>query len=160
MGEIVFKHHGIVDKYLGDGFLAIFGAPVSGIVDADNAVTAAIEMKEAMGELNDYWLKEIGDPLVIGISVHTGEVVVGNIGFDKKMDYTVIGDSVNTVFRLQELTKAYPNSILISERTLRAVKADLNVREIDTRDAPSSIRDLEVYELTGTKQVGRKRAKR
>ncbi len=97
MGGIVFKHHGIVDKYLGDGFLAIFGAPVSSIQDADNAVAAAIEMRESIAEVNDYCLKETGDPVVVGISVHTGEVVVGNIGFDKKMDYTVIGDSVNTV---------------------------------------------------------------
>ncbi|MBW2673452.1 MAG: adenylate/guanylate cyclase domain-containing protein, partial [Deltaproteobacteria bacterium] len=87
---------------------------------------------------------------VIGISVHTGEVVVGKIGFDKKMDYTVIGDSVNTVFRLQALTKAYPNSILISDSTLRAVKAGLNVREIDTGDVPS-IGDMKVYKLTGMK---------
>ncbi len=158
MGEIVFKHHGIVDKYLGDGFLAIFGAPISSIEDADNAVTAAIEMKEAIAEVNDYWLQEIGDPVVVGISVHTGEVVVGNIGFDKKMDYTVIGDSVNTVFRLQALTKSYPNSIMISDRTLRAVKASLNVRKIDTGDAPS-IGDLKVYELTGMK-VGGGKAKR
>jgi len=75
---------------------------------------------------------------------------VGNIGFDKKMDYTVIGDSVNTVFRLQAFTKSYPNSIMISDRTLRAVKASLNVREIDMGDAPS-IGDLKVYELTGMK---------
>ena len=154
MGEIVFKHHGIVDKYLGDGFLAIFGAPVSSIGDADNAVTAAIEMKEAIAEVNDYWVKEIGAPVVIGISVHTGEVVVGNIGFEKKMDYTVIGDSVNTVFRLQALTKSYPNSILISDKTLRAVKAGLDVREIDVSDAPS-IRDMKVYEIIGTKKASK-----
>ena len=154
MGEIVFKNHGIVDKYLGDGFLAIFGAPVSSIGDADNAVTAAIEMKEAIAEVNDYWVKEIDAPVVIGISVHTGEVVVGNIGFEKKMDYTVIGDSVNTVFRLQALTKSYPNSILISDRTLRVVKVGLDVREIDVSDAPS-IRDMKVYEIIGTKKASK-----
>ncbi|MDO9516000.1 MAG: GAF domain-containing protein [Syntrophales bacterium] len=157
MGEIVFKHHGIVDKYLGDGFLAIFGAPISSIGDADNAVAAAIEMREAIAEVNDYWVKEIGNPVVVGISVHTGEVVVGNIGFDKKMDYTVIGDSVNTVFRLQALTKTYPNSILISDKTLRAVKASLNVREIDVSNAPSIV-DMKVYEITDAK-VGKGKRK-
>lgn len=150
MGEIVFKNHGIVDKYLGDGFLAIFGAPISSTGDADNAVAAAIGMREAIAEVNDYWIKEIGDPLVVGISVHTGEVVVGNIGFDKKMDYTVIGDPVNTVFRLQALTKSYPNSILISEETLRAVKTSLDVRKIDTHNA-ASIGTLKIYELAGMK---------
>jgi len=148
MGGIVFKHHGIVDKYLGDGFLAIFGAPISSIQDADNAVAAAIEMKESIAEVNDYWLKETGDPVVVGISVHTGEVVVGNIGFDKKMDYTVIGDSVNIVFKLQEFTRAYPNSILISEKTLSAAKTHLEVRELDISDS-GAIGDLKVYELTG-----------
>ncbi|MBW2599666.1 MAG: GAF domain-containing protein [Deltaproteobacteria bacterium] len=147
MGGIVFKHHGIVDKYLGDGFLAIFGAPVSDIQDADNAVAAAIEMKESIPTCRDYWLKEIGDSVDIGISVHTGEVVVGNIGFDKKMDYTVIGDSVNIVFKLQEFTKSYPNSILISDKTLHAVSARLDVREIDVNSA--AIGDLKVYELAG-----------
>lgn len=148
MGGIVFKHHGIVDKYLGDGFLAIFGAPVSSIMDADNAVAAAIEMRESIAEVNDYCLKEIGDSVVVGISVHTGEVVVGNIGFDKKMDYTVIGDSVNIVFKLQEFTRSYPNSILISEKTLSAAKTHLDVREIDINDS-GAIGDLKVYELTG-----------
>jgi len=148
----VFKRHGIVDKYLGDGFLAIFGAPVSSGQDADNAVAAAFEMKESIPACQDYWLKETGDPVAVGISVHTGEVVVGNIGFDKKMDYTVIGDSVNTVFRLQELTKSYPNSILLSDRTLHAVSdhLDLDVRKIDTSDA--AIGDLKVYELAGINQ--------
>ncbi|MCD6486243.1 MAG: GAF domain-containing protein [Syntrophobacterales bacterium] len=148
MGGIVFKHHGIVDKYLGDGFLAIFGAPVSSIMDADNAVAAAIEMRESIAEVNDYCLKEIGNSVDVGISVHTGEVVVGNIGFDKKMDYTVIGDSVNIVFKLQALTKSYPNSILISEKTLSAVKTHLDVRETDISDS-RAMGDLKVYELTG-----------
>ena len=150
MGGIVFKHHGIVDKYLGDGFLAVFGAPVSSIQDADNAVAAAFEMKESIAEVNDYWLKEIGDSVAVGISVHTGEVVVGNIGFDKKMDYTVIGDSVNTVFKLQEFTKSYPNSILISDKTLHAVSAHLDIREIDVND--TAIGTLKVYELAGINQ--------
>ena len=147
MGGIVFKNHGIVDKYLGDGFLAIFGAPVSSMQDADNAVAAALEMKESIAEVNDYWLKETGDSVTVGISVHTGEVVVGNIGFDKKMDYTVIGDSVNTVFKLQEFTKAYPNSILISDRTLHAVRAHLDTREVAVSD--TTMGALKVYELTG-----------
>ena len=146
MGGIVFKHHGIVDKYLGDGFLAIFGAPVSSIQDADNAIAAAIEMRESIAEVNSYFLKEISASVDTGISVHTGEVVVGNIGFDKKMDYTVIGDSVNIVFRLQEFTKAYPNSILISEKTLSAAKTHLDVKETDISNK-GTIGDLKVYEL-------------
>jgi|GEM_PF-4794279 len=91
MGGIVFNNHGIVDKYLGDGFLAIFGAPVA-----------------------------------VGISIHTGEVVIGNIWFDKKIDYTVIGDPVNTAFRLQAITKPISNGILISEKNLSSSTIAVN----------------------------------
>jgi class 3 adenylate cyclase/GAF domain-containing protein len=145
MGGIVFKHHGIVDKYLGDGFLALFGAPVSTAMDAENAVSAALEMQYAIESLNEDYLKAILDnPVNIGVSIFTGEVVVGNIGFDMKMDYTVIGDSVNNVFRLQELTKTIPNGVLVSESTIRAAQSPLEVREMD-----KTIADMKVYELRG-----------
>ncbi|MGD8946655.1 MAG: GAF domain-containing protein, partial [Desulfobacterales bacterium] len=148
MGGIVFKHQGIVDKYLGDGFLALFGAPVSSTKDADNAIAAAFEMKNSLPAVNKYLSKKLDASLEMGISVHTGEVVVGNIGFEKKMDYTVIGDSVNTVFRLQNLTKSHPNGILISEHTLRAVRTRLEVTEIDTNDGiGKDIGGMKVYEL-------------
>ncbi len=150
MGEIVFDHHGIVDKYLGDGFLAIFGAPVSDIDDAAHAVSAALEMKAAMGPINEHFAGELDTPLTIGISIHTGEAVVGNIGFEKKMDYTVIGDSVNAVFRLQDMCHVLPNGILISEKTLRAVSAShLNVKEMGIYEAGGILGPLKVYELLG-----------
>lgn len=149
MGGIVFANHGIVDKYLGDGFLAIFGAPVSSPTDADNAINAALAMRHAIEGLNKHFKKEAGITVKIGISIHTGETVVGNIGFEKKMDYTVIGDSVNTVFSLQELTKTIPNSILISEKTLRAAQSLLEVREIDIPYDDYKFSDMKVYELQG-----------
>jgi GAF domain-containing protein len=147
MGGIVFKHHGIVDKYLGDGLLALFGAPVSSIMDADNAVQAALEMKNSLATLNDYFAREFGVSINIGISVHTGEVVVGSFGFEMKMDYTVIGDSVNDVFKLQELTKSISNSILISEKTCHSARSHLEVRDIDT-----TFRGIKIYELLGYKE--------
>jgi adenylate cyclase len=150
-GDIVFNHGGIVDKYLGDGFLALFGAPVSGKMDADNAIAAALEMRESLRAINDEFSEEIGRSLALGISIHTGEAVVGNIGFDKKMDYTVIGDSVNAVFRLQDLTKSIPNSILISEKTrLAAVHSQLDLRELEMCDT-GPLRELRLYELLGSK---------
>ena len=158
MGEIVFKHGGIVDKYLGDGFLAIFGAPVSSVTDADNAITAALEMQAALPSVNDYFAGEFETPLAMGISIHTGEAVVGNIGFEKKMDYTVIGDSVNVVFRLQDLTKSRPNSILISEKTrIAAMNSILDIREIGMYDAGSALGELRIYELLGGQTRGEKR---
>jgi len=150
MGGIVFKHNGIVDKYLGDGFLALFGAPVSSTMDADNAISAALEMQNALPRVDDYFVKEIGASVNIGISIHTGEVVVGNFGFDMKMDYTVIGDSVNIVFRMQGLTKSIPNSILISENTSKAARSHLEARGVDIKDSNKGIlKGLKVYELLG-----------
>jgi class 3 adenylate cyclase/GAF domain-containing protein len=148
MGGIVFEHHGIVDKYLGDGFLAIFGAPASNICDADNAISAALAMKKAVTSINDTITSSMGVTLKIGISIHTGEVVVGNIGFDMKMDYTVIGDSVNDVFRLQDRTKPYPNIILISEKTSRAARASLDLIKMD-----ETLGNMKIYELVGIKDL-------
>jgi adenylate cyclase len=155
MGDIVFKHGGIVDKYLGDGFLAIFGAPISCATDADNAIAAALEMQEQLPAVNDHFSGELEAPLTMGISVHTGEAVVGNIGFEKKMDYTVIGDSVNAVFRLQDLTKHLPNGILISEKTrIAAMNSILDVREIGVYDAGSTLGEMKIYELVGCRLRG------
>ncbi|MGD9251125.1 MAG: GAF domain-containing protein [Desulfobacterales bacterium] len=144
MGDIVFEHHGIVDKYLGDGFLAIFGAPVASTEDADNALNAALEMRRALDQANRRFEREMGYQIKIGISVLTGEVVVGNIGFDKKMDYTVIGDAVNAVFRLQDLTKFYPNGILLGDTTRRACRSSFKMTAID-----ATLGELKLYELFG-----------
>lgn len=154
IGEIVLKHRGIVDKYLGDGLLAIFGAPVSSGHDADNAIAAALEMQAAMQGINDHIRDLTDQSLSMGISIHTGEALIGNIGFDKKMDYTVIGDSVNMVFRLQGLTKAKRDSILITEVTHQSViKSILAVEPFEVRDEniARQINNVRVYELLGQK---------
>jgi adenylate cyclase len=153
MGEIVFNHRGIVDKYLGDGFLALFGAPVSNPMDADNAVSAALEMQRAMEGVNEYLQKRFGASLTMGVSIHTGDVVVGNIGFDKKMDYTVIGDSVNFVFRLQSMCKSWPNSILISEKTYYACQSSLNVEEIGDYEADNGVENQKIYRVLSQQSV-------
>ncbi len=133
MGTIVFKYNGIVDKYLGDGFLAIFGAPVSSTLDGQNAIDAALAMRDAVAGINRDCKEKFGETITMGISIHSGEVVVGNIGFDMKMDYTVIGDPVNMVFRLQEFTKPYKNGILISENACRATLCKLELKELNEK---------------------------
>ncbi len=150
MGDIVFKHHGVVDKYLGDGFLAVFGAPASGAEDADHAVAAALEMRGALAPVNRRLREEMGLVVETGISLHTGEVLAGNIGFDKKMDYTVIGEAVNTVFRLQVLSRGYPNGVLVSKNTLDAVSPGLRVQAVPVPEAPSGdLAGVMVFELLG-----------
>jgi adenylate cyclase len=150
MGGIVFAHHGIVDKYLGDGFLSIFGAPATSGGDADDAVAAAIRMQAELGGVNQTLQAQVGHTVGMGISIHTGEVVAGNIGFEKKMDYTVIGDSVNIVFRLQTVAKTSAAGILISDSTLRTLRARPKVREVALPgDAAADLGALKAYELIG-----------
>jgi adenylate cyclase len=148
MGELVFQHRGIVDKYIGDGFLAVFGAPISNVTDPDNALQSALAMKCALTDINRALRRDLGRTIEMGISVHTGEVVAGNIGFEKKMDYTVIGDAVNVVFRLQGMTKSFPNGILISEVTLRAARTPPVVHDVPVpSDLKRDLGPLKVYEL-------------
>jgi adenylate cyclase len=149
MGAIVFGHQGIVDKYLGDGFLALFGAPVGSASDADNAISAALEMQQAMSELNDYFVAQFNTSLIMGISIHTGSVVIGNIGFEKKMDYTVIGDPVNFVFKLQALCKSWPNEILVTDATLQAAKSHYNATEVGTFEIEPSMGRERIYRVQG-----------
>ena len=113
-------------------------------MDADNAVRAALEMKNSLATVNDYFTKEFDTSVSIGISIHTGEVVVGGFGFEMKMDYTVIGDPVNDVFKLQALTKSIPNSILVGEKTCHSARSHLELRDID-----DTLGDLKIYELIG-----------
>jgi adenylate cyclase len=152
MGGFVFQYHGIVDKYLGDGFLAIFGAPVSSTMDADNAISAAMEMKAALPRVKNHFVRELDFSMEIGISIHTGEVVVGNFGFEKKMDYTVIGDPVNTVFRMQKMARVFPNDVLISENTRRAARLPLDLDEVRHQEV-QGIEGLTVYRLRGRKEA-------
>lgn len=145
MGKIVLNHKGILDKYLGDGLLAIFGAPVASANPALDAVLAAKEMVAAVGELSIISLDRCGVPIRIGVSINTGEAIVGNIGFDKKMEYTVIGDVVNDTFRLQELTKNKDNSVLIGEATYQQVKSTVGTRPYGLKKLGGNF--INVYEV-------------
>ena len=108
--DILDRHGGIVNKFLGDGFLALFGAPIEAPDAAQHAVAAAREMLEA----NDRANRQSSWPLRIGIGIHIGEVVAGNIGSPRRKEYTVIGDTVNFAARLEALNKEFNSQFLIS----------------------------------------------
>jgi adenylate cyclase len=115
MTEIIFAHIGTLDKYLGDGLMAIFGAPYHSNNDAINAVNAAITMQRRMVKLNSE-LENLGFvPIEIGIGINTGEVTVGCIGSERRMDYTAIGNTVNLASKLMQQAKG--KQILISQTT-------------------------------------------
>jgi len=118
--EILDLHGGIVNKFLGDGFLALFGAPFEAEDPAHRAVAAAREMLVAMGRIN----RDSSWPLRIGIGIHFGEVVAGNIGSPRRKEYTVIGDTVNFASRLEALNKQFGSQLLISTAVREALGAD------------------------------------
>jgi adenylate cyclase len=121
LSQVVFTQHGTFDKYLGDGLMAFYGAPVAGEDDARRAVATAIEMQRRFAALREESVADLGE-LGLGIGLHSGEAIVGNIGSEKVMDYTVVGDTVNIAKRLQEMAEG--GQILLSEATFRQAQPD------------------------------------
>lgn len=118
MSEIIFSHGGTLDKYIGDGLMAIFGAPTVGEEDALNAVKAAVTMQKQIAKLNEELRAEGYDNISIGIGLHTGEATIGYIGSEKRSEYTAIGDTVNLASRLE--SNAMGGQILMTEATAAA----------------------------------------
>ncbi len=157
MVGIVMQEGGVVDKYIGDAIMAVFGAPVPKPDDAVNAVRAAVRMRQALETLN-VRLEARGIPrLRTGIGIHTGEVVAGNIGSEKRMEYTVIGDTVNLASRLESNTKELGVNVLISEDTYARTKDAIiakAVREITVKGRKQPVMTYEVLGLAGEAPLG------
>ena len=149
MTEIIFRHGGTVDKFEGDGILVFFGAPQFYENHPERAVRTAIEMRDRLAELQGPWQEQSAEPLRIGVAIHTGEVMVGNIGSSRRMDYTVIGDTVNLSARLQDLTKEYGASILISGSTEERVKNMFRLRSLGSVDIRGRQQHVDLYEVEG-----------
>ena len=147
MVEAVFDHQGILDKYIGDAIMALFGAPFPDPRDADNALATACQMMERLGEFNRRRQSTGYAEIVIGIGINTGEVIAGNIGSQKRMDYTVIGDGVNLAARLESANKYYGSRILISEATRAAVHRAAVLREIDLIRVKGKSQPVAIHEV-------------
>jgi adenylate cyclase len=153
MTDIIFAHGGTLDKYLGDGLMALFGAPTATPDDASNALNAAVAMQRRMlainRELRDEGFPEIG----VGMGLHTGEVVVGYIGSDRRSEYTAIGDTVNTSSRLE--SNARGGEILISDATAKAAHSryKLKPREaimVKNRQQPVNLWEVDWQRASGS----------
>jgi adenylate cyclase len=131
MVEAVFDHRGILDKYIGDAMLALFGVPFQTPQDADNAVAVANAMLRRLAALNRRRRERGQLPIDMGIGIATGDVIVGNIGSPRRMEYTVIGDAVNLASRLEGATKAYKIKVLLAESTVNALTIPVRIRELD-----------------------------
>lgn len=125
LGQCITSHHGIINKYIGDAIMAIFGAPVSLPNSALDAFEAALDMRQTLVKLNDDFKKEGLPELKFGIGIHTGPVFAGTIGAETRMEYTVIGDTVNTASRLESLCKTYKTDLLISEASAEKLETTL-----------------------------------
>ncbi|MEE8333445.1 MAG: adenylate/guanylate cyclase domain-containing protein, partial [Alphaproteobacteria bacterium] len=147
MVDVVLANGGILDKYIGDAIMALFGAPFAGDNDADNAVTVGNGMLVALRALNVQRAAAGKEAIDIGVGISTGEVIVGNIGSSKRMEYTVIGDSVNLGARLEGANKVYGTKVLLSEATAAELKRDDHLlREIDLIQVQGKDQPVAVFE--------------
>ena len=149
MTEIIFKHNGIVDKFIGDGILAYWGAFTPEKNHAEEAALAALEMIERLKELNRQWESQGKQPIAIGIGINTGKVTFGNIGKGKKIEFTVIGDAVNLAARLEGLNKEFGTSIVISEETRARLGEHAETRTLGGVKVKGKTIETQVYELRG-----------
>jgi adenylate cyclase len=147
MTDIVKKHYGTVDKYVGDAIVAFWGAPKSQDDHALRACKTALEMQRTLAEMRMKQVAEMKPPLSIRIGVNTGPMVVGNMGGTERFSYTVIGDSVNLGSRLESANKQYGTSVMISENTYEKVKNDVIVRELDLLVVKGKTAPIRAYEL-------------
>ena len=149
MVSIVMNHGGVVDKYIGDAIMAIFGAPVPTEHDATNAVRAAVEMRASLVRLNERLEARGIQPLRTGIGIHTGDVVAGNIGSEQRMEYTVIGDPVNVASRLESNTKDLGVNVLVSATTYELTKDVIEARPVRELTVKGRAEPIMTYEVLG-----------
>jgi adenylate cyclase len=156
MVDEVIKEDGVVDKYIGDAIMAVFGAPVAKPDTAIHAVRAAIGMRKALAALNEKLVARGMKAIATGIGIHTGQLVAGNIGSEKRMEYTVIGDAVNLASRLEGATKELGVAVLISQETYDLVKDHVEarpVKEITVKGREQPVMTYEVLGLAGENVV-------
>jgi len=149
MTNIVFKYDGLLDKYIGDAIMAVFGAPLDQPDHARRACLTAVEMMAELRRLQTKWATEGWPEINIGIGVNTGDMVVGNMGSEMRFDYTVMGDSVNLASRLEGTNKEYGTNIIVSEFTHESVKDEFFCRELDAVRVKGKKLPVRIFELLG-----------
>jgi adenylate cyclase len=149
MIDTTFKHDGTLDKFLGDGVMAVFGAPIYHPDHALRAVRTALAMQAGMRELSARRAAEGKPALAVGIGVNAGTVVAGNVGTETRMEYTVIGDHVNLASRLESYAK--PGQILITSTTYAIVRYSIEAHRLGPMRLRGKEEEIEVYEVTGVR---------
>ncbi len=151
MIETTFKYDGTLDKFLGDAVMAVFGAPMAHPDHSARAIRTALAMQEGITGLNERRMRDGKEPISVGIGVSAGEAVAGTVGTEDRMEYTVIGDSVNLAARLE--SNAKPGQILISHRTYERVRDLVDARPLGRIRVKGKEEEVEVYEVLGLTPV-------
>ncbi len=149
MVEVVFEYGGILDKYIGDALMAVYGAPLGAPRDADNAVHSALRMQQKLALFNARRARHGEPPLDVRIGINSGLVIAGNIGSARRMDYTVVGDSVNLASRLESANKIYGTTILVSASTVELLRERHALREIDWLRVRGRAAPVAIYAVDG-----------
>jgi len=150
MTSAIFVRRGMVNDFIGDAILAVFGAPLDDPNHARHAILSALAMSETLGKLNERWSSEGLPPLRMGVGIHTGEVFAGNVGRAGKVKYAVVGDTVNLASRVEGLNKEMGTTMLVTEATYRAAGLDLEVKDrglVTVKGREEPVRVYEVIEL-------------
>ena len=147
LAEKIRFNHGTVDKYLGDGVMAFWGAPVPSEQHAIHACQAALSCRKGIQEMNRSWELKGKKPFWSRIGIHTGVTLVGNLGSQSRMNYTVVGDSVNLASRLEGINKIYQTEIIVSSDTRDAVEKEFLFRPLGSVAVKGKQQEVEIYEL-------------
>jgi len=147
MLEVIFHYQGTLDKFLGDGIMVEFGAPLDDQIQEKHAVDTAVTMQKELKKLMLKWEKEKKPQIEMGIGVHTGVAIVGNIGSEQRIEYTAIGDTVNVAARLEQATKLLKKPILISETTYNAVKDQFKSISLGPMILPGRKEAITIYAI-------------
>lgn len=147
MADQIMEQKGILDKYIGDAIMAVFGVPFEGEDDSDRAVKAALNMVAALKRFNEQRIQQNEDPIGMRIGVHSDVIISGNIGSEKRMDYTVIGDGVNLASRLESINRYYGTQLVISESTLHSMIQKPKCRMLDKIQVKGKREAVKIYEV-------------
>ena len=153
MVEAVFEQGGVLDKYMGDGIMAVFGSMDEQPDHPRRAVLAALRMKALLAKINGERGMAGKSPIAIGVGIHTDDVIVGNIGSSRRLEYTVIGDGVNTTSRVQTLNKQFGTTILITQPTYEAVKDNFECRLMPDTQLRGKTKTFSFYEVLSARSA-------
>ena len=156
MTEVIFRHWGTLDKYIGDAIMAFWGAPYPQPDHAERACLAGLEMLQALSRLQTRW-EALGRPRMdVGIGINTGPMLVGNMGSSRRFNFTIMGDNVNLASRLEQLNKTFGTHLIVSETTYQPVHDKVVARELDLIRVKGKTKPVKIYELLALAEDGQR----